>query len=255
MKNPKALSGGVVFARRNVLETMRSPASWAFGLALPIGIFIIMQIIVNSIGERAAANVPMFGVDRFTGGAVIFGAAFLSLFCAMLISSDRAQSFLSRLYASPLTSVDYIVGYMLGVLPIAAAQSVTIFVAALCFGLTPTVNILPALLFAVLFSVMFVSIGMIFGSTLSAKGAPPVCSAVVQVAALLSGMWFDLDMIGGGFAVFCRVFPFAHVYDIIRYALTGDWANVWLPFVIAFAYTVALTAVAVVVFEKRAKKG
>lgn len=254
MNKSKALRGAVVFGRRNILETLRSPVSWAFGLALPVGIFVIMQIIVSSIGEQAA-NVPMFGVDRFTGGAVVFGASFLSLFCAMLISNDRAQSFLSRLYASPLTSVDYIVGYMLGTLPIAAAQSVIIFVVALCFGLTPTVNIIPAFLFTLLFSILFISIGMIFGSTLSAKGAPPVCSAVVQVAALLSGMWFDLDMIGGGFEVFCHVLPFAHVYDIIRYTLVGDWGNVWLPFVVAFAYTVAFSVVAVVVFEKRAKKG
>ena len=255
MRNGRFMRGAAVFGRRNILEILRSPVSWAFGLALPVGIFVIMQVIVSSIGEQAAAHVPMFGVDRFTGGAVVFGSSFLSLFCAMLISSDRAQSFLSRLFASPLSSADYIVGYMLGALPIAAAQSVIIFVVALCFGLTPTVNIIPAFLFTLLFSMLFIAIGMIFGSTLSAKGAPPVCSAVVQVAAMLSGMWFDLDMIGGGFSTFCHVLPFAHVYDIVRYTLAGDWANVWLPFVVAFAYSVVLTVVAVIVFEKRAKKG
>ena len=44
---------------------------------------------------------PPFGVERFTGGVVIFGAAFLSLFAALLISGDRSQSFLARLSASP----------------------------------------------------------------------------------------------------------------------------------------------------------
>ena len=99
-------SRALIFARRNVTEILRSPVSWIFGLALPIGIFVIMQIVVNSIGEYAA-NVPMFGVDRFTGGVVIFGASFLSLFCAMLISGDRQQSFLARLFASPVRPYEY----------------------------------------------------------------------------------------------------------------------------------------------------
>lgn len=244
------MSATVVFAQRNIKENLRSPVSWAFGLALPVGLFVIMQIIVKSIGDEAAATVPMFGVERFTGGAVMFGASFLSLFTAMLVSGDRAQSFLSRLFVSPMRSHNYILGYLLGVMPIAALQVVITFVAALCFGLSPTANILPATVFALFGAVMFAAIGMILGSLLSAKGAPPICSVAVQVAALLSGMWFDLDMIGGGFAVFCRVFPFAHFYDMIRYTLCGDYGNVWQPFLIVAAYTAVLSVGAVLSFKK-----
>lgn len=243
-----------VFAKRNMTETVRSPINWIFGLALPVGIFAIMQIIVKSIGDEAASNVPMFGVDRFTGGVLLFGASFLSVLCAILISNDRSQSFLSRLFASPMKPFDYIIGYMLSVLPIAAAQNVLTFIAALCFGLTPTANILLALLFSVLFSVLFIAIGVLFGSLLSAKGAPPVCSAVVQVAALLSGMWFNLDMIGGGFSVFCHVLPFAHSYDLIRYTLSGDWGNVWLPFLVVLLYTAVFSVAAAAVFKYKAKR-
>ena len=243
-----------VFAGRNIKELVRSPISWAFGLALPIGLFAIMQIIIKSIGAEAAANVPIFDVSRFTGGVCIFSASFLSLFAAMLISGDFAGSFLNRLLSSPMKASSYIIGYVLSLLPIAAAQVVITFVAALCFGLTPTVGLLAAIAFAFLFSMLFISIGVIFGSVISAKGAPPICSGVVQVAALLSGMWFDLDMIGGGFAIFCRVLPFAHCYDIIRYTLSGEWGSVWLPVIVAAAYTVVLTVVAVLLFKRRTRK-
>ncbi len=246
------MTKAVVFARRNILEILRSPVSWVFGLALPIGIFIIMQVIIKSLGA-GAAQVPMFGVERFTGGVVIFGAAFLSLFAALLISGDRSQSFLARLLASPMKAADYIVGYTLGILPIAGAQVVITFCVALCFGLTLSVNVLPAVLFAVLLSVLFVAIGVIFGSVLPAKSAPPLCSVVVQVAALLSGMWFDLDAIGGGFDVFCHVLPFAHGYDLIRYTLAGDWGNVWLPFVVVAVYTIAISVVAVLLFRRQTR--
>lgn len=246
-------SRALIFARRNVTEILRSPVSWIFGLALPIGIFVIMQIVVNSIGEYAV-NVPMFGVDRFTGGVVIFGASFLSLFCAMLISGDRQQSFLARLFASPVRPYEYIIGYMLSVAPLAVAQTAITFIAALCFGLTLTVNILSALLFSLFIGVLFIAIGVILGSTLSAKSAPPLCSVVVQVAALLSGMWFDLDMIGGGFNVFCHVLPFAHAYDLIRYTLSGEWDAVWIPALVVAAYALVLTVAAVLAFKFRARR-
>lgn len=247
------MNKAVVFARRNIVETLRSPVSWIFGLILPIGIFVIMQVIVKSIGEFAD-SVPMFGVDRFTGGVVIFGASFLSLFCALIISGDRSQSFLARLFASPMKASDYIVGYILGTLPLAAVQIVITYTVGLCFGLTPSWNVLPAALFSAVIALLFISIGVILGSVLSAKGAPPICSVVVQIAALLSGMWFDLDMIGGGFNVFCHVLPFANAYDIVRYTLAGDYANVWLPFVITFAYTAVVFAAAVVAFGSRSKR-
>ena len=244
----------VVFAKRNISELLRSPISWVFGLLLPLGIFVIMQVIIKSIGEAGAAAVPMFGVDRFTGGVVIFGTSFLSLFCALLISSDRKQSFLVRLFASPMKSSDFIFGYVLGALPLAVASSVITFITALCFGITPTWNILVAVVFAVIIGLLFVSIGVILGSVLSDKNAPPLCSVVVQVAALLSGMWFDLDMIGGGFNVFCHVLPFAHCYDLIRYTLSGDYANVWLPAIVVIAYTAVLLVAAVFAFRSRAKR-
>lgn len=242
-----------VFALRNIKETMRSPVSWGFGMALPIAIFIIMQIIVKSIGDDAIEHVPMFTVSRFTGGVIIFGASFLSLFTALLISGDRSQSFLTRLLSSPMRSGEYIGGYILGVLPIAAAQMVITFIAALCFGLEPTPRILAGLGFSVLIALLFIAIGVILGSLLSAKGAPPICSAVVQVAALLSGMWFDLEAIGGGFGVFCKVLPFAHGYELIRYTLSGDWGNVWLPFLVVFIYTAAISVAAALCFRRGSK--
>jgi len=249
----KALNGITVFARRNMLETLRSPVSWIFGLLLPVGIFTVMQIIVKSIGD-AAAHVPMFGVSRFTGGVLLFGASFMSLFCAMLISGDRAQSFSARLSASPLGASDFILGYMLGALPIALVQSAITFITALCFSLTPTVNILPAFVFSVLFDLLFIAIGVALGSCLGAKNAPPVCSVVVQVAALLSGMWFDLDTIGGGFAVFCKCLPFANCYDLIRYTLAGEWGSVLVPFLVTFAYTAAFIGIAVACYGYRSKR-
>ena len=48
---------------------------------------------------------------------VIFGFSFITLFTATLVAKDRSTSLLIRLGISPMKSVDYILGYMLSIIP------------------------------------------------------------------------------------------------------------------------------------------
>lgn len=250
--NKGALRGVLAFTERNILEHLRSPVSWVFGLALPIAIFVIMQAIISGIGE-AAAQVPMFAVSRFTGGVMLFGGSFLGLFCAMSISGDRARGFMRRLFVSTMRPAGYILGYTLAVMPIAFLQVVVTMITALCFGLPFSARVLAAAGFALIFSLLFISIGVLLGSILGEKSAPPVCSIVVQIAVLLSGMYFDLDAVGAGFGGFCRALPFACGNDVIRYTLSGEWGKVGIPFLIAVAYTVVFALCAIFAFKRRLK--
>lgn len=245
------MNNALLFTKRNIVETLRSPASWGFGAVMPLGILIIMQVIVKSIGRDAATNVPMFAVDAFTGGTVVFGASFISMLCVLLISRDISDSFLTRLFVSPMRSSDFIVGYALSMMPLLLLQIVLVFLTAMAFGLTLSVNILAAILLAFLSSIMFIALGILFGCLLPAKAAPPVCSVVVQMAALLSGMWIPLETIGGGLSTFCHILPFANAYDVIKYTIIGEYGKVWIPLIIVLAYTVAFGALAVLAFKRR----
>lgn len=245
------MNNALLFTKRNIVETLRSPASWGFGAVMPLGILIIMQVIVKSIGRDAATNVPMFAVDAFTGGTVVFGASFISMLCVLLISRDISDSFLTRLFVSPMRSSDFIIGYALSMMPLLLLQIVLVFFTAMAFGLTLSVNILAAILLAFLSSMMFIALGILFGCLLPAKAAPPVCSVVVQMAALLSGMWIPLETIGGGLSIFCHILPFANAYDVIKYTIIGEYSKVWIPLIIVLAYTVAFGVLAVLAFKRR----
>lgn len=245
------MNNALLFTKRNIVETLRSPASWGFGAVMPLGILIIMQVIVKSIGRDAATNVPMFAVDAFTGGTVVFGASFISMLCVLLISRDISDSFLTRLFVSPMRSSDFIIGYALSMMPLLLLQIVLVFFTAMAFGLTLSVNILAAILLAFLSSIMFIALGILFGCLLPAKAAPPVCSVVVQMAALLSGMWIPLETIGGGLSTFCHIMPFANAYDVIKYTIIGEYDKVWLPLIIVLAYTIVFGILAVLAFKRR----
>lgn len=74
-----------------------------------------------------------------------------------------------------------------------------------------------------------------------------VCGALLtNFTAWLSGVWFDLELVGRGFAAAARILPFANIVDAARSALTGELAL--RPLLIVCAYAAALSALAVRLF-------
>lgn len=104
-----------VFSLRNSKEIVRDPLNLAFGIAFPIVLILLFTAI--------QANIPvnLFEIQSITPGIAVFGLSFLSLFSGMLIAKDRSTSFLMRLFASPLSPSDFILGYALPLLPMAVA--------------------------------------------------------------------------------------------------------------------------------------
>ena len=119
----------LLFARRNGREILRDPLNLAFGLAFPLallGLFCAIQ---------ANVPVPIFALPSLTPGILVFGFSFFSLFSALLVARDRTSAFLLRLYTTPLRSRDFILGYLLPLLPPAMGQGAVCLGGALIFGL------------------------------------------------------------------------------------------------------------------------
>ena len=107
------------FAKRNFKEIVRDPLSLIFAIILPLFLLFIFQQI----------NIPSesYNIENFTPGIVIFGFSFITLFTATLVAKDRSTSLLIRLGISPMKSVDYILGYMLSIIPMILIQNILFF--------------------------------------------------------------------------------------------------------------------------------
>ena len=138
----------LAFVNRNNKEIIRDPLNLAFGLGFPLVLILLLSAI--------QANVPvsLFEIEHLSPGIVVFGLSFMTLFSATLISKDRGSSWLLRLYTTPLTPVDFILGYTLPIIPFAVAQSIVCYIVAIILGLDITVNILLAVLFVIPVSVL-----------------------------------------------------------------------------------------------------
>lgn len=236
----------LVFAKRNFKELERDFLTLVFTILLPVAIFLIMLFLTAQLDIPNTA----FEIQNFTPATIIFSFSFLTLFTSMLVAKDRSTAFLTRLLVSPLKASDYIIGYMLPILAISLVQNIILFAIALMFGLTFTWNIFLVILATIPISIIFSSMGLALGSVLNDKQASGVTSLLIQVVAFTSGMWFDLNMVGGTFKTISYILPFAHSVDLLKYLLIGDFSKVLVPLLVVLAYMIIFTILAIFLFKK-----
>ncbi len=237
------------FSNRTAKEILRDPLTVFFGLGFPVILLLLLSAI--------QANVPvsLFELPSLTPGITIFGLSFMTLFSATLIAKDRESALLQRLYTTPLTAVDFILGYTLPILPIAVAQSAICYLAAILLGLPVTVTILPAIQFILPISVLFIALGLLCGSLFNVKQVGGICGALLtNLSAWLSGVWFDLDLVGGAFRKIAYGLPFVHAVELERAVLAGRYTDIFPHLFWVLGYTVVFSVLAVLVFLKGMRK-
>ena len=239
----------LTFAGRNTKEILRDPLNLAFGLGFPLVLIFLLSAI--------QANIPvkLFEIQHLTPGITVFGLSFMTLFSATIIAKDRGSSLLQRLYTTPLTPADFILGYTLPMLPISVAQAVVCYAAAVLLGLDMTVNILYAVVFIIPVCLLYIALGLLCGSVLNDKQVGGSCGALLtNLSAWLSGIWFDLDLVGDAFRKVAYALPFVHAVELERAVLAGDYAGIVPHLWWVLGYAAALLAWAVLLFMRQMKK-
>ncbi len=239
----------LTFAKRITQEILRDPLTLAFGLGFPIALILLLSAI------QASIPVPLFELQHLTPGIAVFGLSFITLFSATIIAKDRQSALLQRLYTTPLRSRDFILGYTLPMVPIALCQCAVCYAIAIVLGLEITVHIVHAVIFIIPISLLYISLGLLCGSVLSDKQVGGICGALLtNLSAWLSGIWFDLDLVGGVFRKIAYALPFVHAVDLQRALLAGDFTGIFPHIFWVLGYSAALLGVAVWLFLRQMKR-
>ena len=239
----------MTFAKRCAKEILRDPINLGFGLGFPLVLLLLLSAL--------QANIPvsLFEIDTLTPGITVFGLSFMTLFSATLVAKDRESALLQRLYTTPLTGFDFIIGYMLPLLPIALGQTVICYLFAIPLGLTLSVNIIYAVIGMIPMAIFNIALGLLCGSIFGVKQVGGICGALLtNLSAWLSGVWFDLKLVGGVFEKIANALPFVHAVEMEKALFSGDFglaATHILPIVL---YSVAITVIAVFCFLRQMKK-
>lgn len=239
----------LTFANRNAKEILRDPLNLAFGLGFPLVLILLLSAI--------QANIPvkLFEIQHLSPGITVFGLSFMTLFSATIIAKDRGSALLQRLYTTPLTSMDFILGYTLPIVPIAVAQCVICYVAAIVLGLNITIHILYAIILIVPVSILYIALGLLCGSVLNDKQVGGICGALLtNVSAWLSGIWFDLELVGGVFKKIAYALPFVHAVEMERAILAGNFSDIFPHFWWVLGYSSVTLMAAVFLFLRQMKR-
>ena len=238
----------LTFANRNRKEILRDPLNLAFGLGFPLVLIVLLSVI------QANIPVPLFEIQHLTPGVTIFGLSFMTLFSAMIVAKDRSSALLQRLYTTPMTALDFILGYTLPMIPIALAQSVICYIAAIFLGLEISANILLAILGTIPAALLFIALGLLCGSVFNDKQVGGICGALLtNLSAWLSGIWFDLSLVGGVFEKIANFFPFVHAVEMTRALLAGNYTDIFQHIFWVLGYASIAIIAAVFLFLKQMK--
>lgn len=238
----------LTFTNRTAKEILRDPLTVIFGLGFPIILILLLSAI--------QANVPvsLFQINTLTPGITVFGLSFMTLFSATLIAKDRESAFMQRLYTTPLKATDFVLGYALPIIPIAVTQSLICYVVAIILGLKMTLNILWAILMIVPISAFFIALGLLFGSILNVKQVGGICGALLtNLTAWLSGVWFDLELVGGAFKKIAHMLPFVHAVELERALLSGNYSDMFPHIWWVLGYAVGAILLAILFFFRQMK--
>ena len=235
------------FALRVFKEIIRDPLTLIFGIGFPLVLLLLLSAI--------QANIPvsLFEIESLTPGIAVFGLSFMTLFSAMVVSRDRSGAFLQRLYTTPIKPAEFILGYTLPMIPVAVLQTIICYIAAAVLGLEINGSVLLAVIANIPAAVLYISMGLLFGSILNDKQVGGVCGALLtNLSAWLSGTWFDLNLVGSVFKKIADVLPFSHAVELGRAVLNGGDAASHLLWVAGYA--LVLLVLAVVFFVRQMKE-
>ena len=233
----------MTFAKRCTKEILRDPINLGFGLGFPLVLLLLLSAM--------QANIPvsLFEIDTLTPGITVFGLSFMTLFSATLIAKDRESAFLQRLYTTPLTGLDFIIGYMMPILPIALGQTVICYLFAIPLGLNFSINVIYAVIGIIPMAIFNIALGLLCGSIFGVKQVGGICGALLtNLSAWLSGVWFDLELVGGFFERLANALPFVHAAEMEKALFHGNFelaSSHVLPILI---YSVLVTGIAAFCF-------
>ncbi|MBQ9750552.1 MAG: ABC transporter permease [Clostridia bacterium] len=239
----------MTFAKRCTKEILRDPINLGFGLGFPLVLLLLLSALQTNI------PVSLFEIDTLTPGITVFGLSFVTLFSATLVAKDRESALLQRLYTTPLTHLDFIMGYMLPLLPIALGQTLICYLVAIPLGLTLSVNIVYAVIGMIPMVVFNISLGLFCGSVLGVKQVGGICGALLaNLSAWLSGVWFDISLVGGFFEKIANALPFVHAVEMEKALFSGNFDLAAAHVLPILLYSVTITAIAMLCFFRQMKK-
>jgi len=233
-------------ARRSILQIIRQPA-----LVVPPIIFPLILMAINVGGLNSVTKLPGFPGDSYLDFGIAFpfvqGALFASINAGSAVARDVETGFLNRLALTPMVRGAMLLGHTAGVLFVAVLSSVIYLTVGFIFGLHfvagvggVVVMFLLGVLIALAFASLGTFIGLRSGSTEAVQGVFPV----LFVFLFLSAGSLPLNLIQQDwFRTVATYNPVTYLFEGLRSPIIFGWQAKELLLGFGFALAIAVLGV------------
>ena len=228
---------------QRLIPVIREVSLRFLNITLPVNIEIIQK-------ESQIAS-PF--INWFIPGMAIYGLMILIPTVGGIMVRDRLRGFLLRLMTTPARPSDFIFGYTMPFIPVIIISAAIYLGVGFLMGLNIMGSFGLAYLILFIAGICCLGIGMIMGTIArsedQASGVPWI---FIVPLAMISGAWFEAEMMPAALIKVAEVFPFLHAINACRDVISGGMSLSSISYDLYWliGWTVALFAIGIAVFRK-----
>jgi len=218
--------------------------------------FLWLAIIGVGMSSTLTMPGPIDYLHFMAPGIVGMTLLFSSTMAGVSVLWDKQFGFMKEILVAPVSRTQIMLGKVLGGMTTSILQGLLLLVAAAAIGVRPpgVIELLQVLVFMVLISMSFVSIGLAFASRMEDPIAfPIVINFLIMPLYFLSGALYRIDMAPGWLSLLSHIDPLTYGVDGIRGAILGSsYAQfpMWLDFAVLGVFAVAMILLGSYLFKK-----
>ncbi len=205
---------------REMIRFWRSKSRVIGGLAMPFFWFAIMGTGFNKLIDMGGTSYIEFLLPGIIGMTLLFS----SMFSGISVLVDKQFGFMKEILVAPISRLSIMLGKTLGGATTAMINGIIILLLAIIIGISINgfIGILVALLFMLLISSSFVSLGVAVASKMTdTSGFQLIMNFLIMPMFLLSGALFPLNQTPLWMQAIAYVNPMFYGVDGLRGALVG----------------------------------
>jgi ABC-2 type transport system permease protein len=234
---------------REMIRMIRARSRVVTSLAMPF-----FWLIFIGIGFGSSFSLPgMDYISFLAPGIVGMILLFNSIFSGVSVIWERQFGFLKEILVAPVSRMSIVLGKTLGGATTSTLTALVMIIVATAAGIIhPGFGILLSLVFMVLTSACFVSLGLIIASRMqSMEGFQMIMSFLIMPVFFLSGALFPLQNTPVWMQIISHLDPLTYGVDGLRYSLVGTSMYApWLDTAALLAFFLVFIAIGSYFFRK-----
>lgn len=245
---------------REVVRFLRQPSRLMGALAPPLLFWVLLGLGFSGSFRLPMADDRVSFLEYFFPGIVVLVVLFAAIFSSISIIEDRREGFLQGVLAAPVSTLDLVLGKVLGGTTLALAQGLVFLPLAPLSGIALAPGeLLSAIAVLALVALGMTALGFTFAWRVdSVQGFHAVMNLLLMPLWLLSGAFFPLSGAPGWLEAVMRADPLTYGVAALRRAVypPGSAAVAALPsMTLALAVTAAAAAAGIVAGLLTARRG